>query len=112
MLGRFYQTFDINLIPYLIDHPFNDACNPTKIMDAMGATRPIVATAIPECRLHPELLHVAVDHDSFLASVKAILDQNSDDGLAVQRFELARANTCRLVAARIFEYLEESRRGR
>jgi hypothetical protein len=110
-LGRYYQSFDINLIPYLIGHPFNVACNPTKIMDAMGATRPIVATAIPECRLHPELLHTAADHESFLASVKSILEQNSDDGLAVQRFELARRNTCRIVAGRIFEYLEESRRG-
>lgn len=109
-LGRYYQTFDINLIPYLIGHPFNVACNPTKIMDAMGATRPIVATAIPECRLHPELLHVSEDAESFLASVCSILARSSDDGLANQRFELARNNTCRIVGRRIFEYLEKARR--
>ena len=109
MLGRYYRTFDINLIPYLIGHPFNEACNPTKIMDAMGATRPIVATAIPECRLHPDLLHVADNAEDFLASVKSILDRGSNDGLAIQRFELASQNTCRIVAARIFEYLEASR---
>jgi glycosyltransferase involved in cell wall biosynthesis len=109
ILGRFYQTFDINLIPYRMDHPFNIVCNPTKIMDAMGATRPIVATAIPECRLYPRLLHVAGDADSFLAAVKSILEHGSDDGLAERRFELARKNTCRIISGRIFESLDESR---
>ncbi len=109
MLGRYYQAFDINLIPYLIGHPFNDACNPTKIMDAMGATRPIVATAIPECRLHPELLHVSSDADTFVDSVKSIFERGSDDGLADRRFELASKNTCRHVAARLFDYLTDCR---
>ena len=108
-LGRFYQSFDVNLIPYLIGHPFNDACNPTKIMDAMGATRPIVATAIPECRLHPELLHVSETHEEFLEAVRSILERGSDDGLSTRRHELAKANTCRIVAGRIFEYLDASR---
>ncbi len=57
-IARYYQAFDVCLIPYQIDHPFNRACNPTKIMDAMGSGRPIVATAIPECRLHAERFHV------------------------------------------------------
>ena len=63
------------LIPYRLDHPFNRACNPTKIMDAMGSGRPIVATAIPECRLHAERFHVAEDADEFIAAVREILDR-------------------------------------
>ena len=62
----YYQSFDVCLIPYRIDHPFNRACNPTKIMDAMGSGRPIVATAIPECRLHAERFHVAENDDEFI----------------------------------------------
>ena len=46
-LARYYQSFDVTLIPYQLDHPFNRACNPTKIMDTMGSGRPIVATAHP-----------------------------------------------------------------
>ena len=60
-LAGYYQAFDVTLIPYRMDHPFNRACNPTKIMDAMGSGRPIVATAIPECRLHAERFDVARD---------------------------------------------------
>ena len=69
-LAGYYQAFDVTLIPYRLDHPFNRACNPTKIMDAMGSGRPIVATAIPECRLHAERFHVAEDADGFIAAVR------------------------------------------
>ncbi len=50
-LPRYYQAFDVILIPYAQDNRFNRACSPTKIMDGLGSGRPIVATAIPECRL-------------------------------------------------------------
>ena len=68
-LAAYYQTFDVTLIPYRVDHPFNRACNPTKIMDSMGSGRPIVATAIPECRLHTERFDVADDSDGFIAAI-------------------------------------------
>ena len=68
-LAAYYQAFDVTLIPYRMDHPFNRACNPTKIMDSMGSGRPIVATAIPECRLHAERFDVAENDDEFLAAI-------------------------------------------
>jgi len=43
------------LIPYAQNDRFNRACSPTKIMDGLGSGRPIVATAIPECRLYAYL---------------------------------------------------------
>ena len=41
-LGAYNRAFDVCLIPYRADHPFNRACCPTKIMDYMGSGRPIV----------------------------------------------------------------------
>ncbi len=107
-LARYYQAFDVSLIPYLIDHPFNRACNPTKIMDAMGSGRPVVTSAIPECRLHTERLHVAENADEFVAIVRDILDRNSDDGLAPLRHAYALANTCRKVSERILDLVDQS----
>lgn len=100
-LPAYYQTFDVNLIPYLVDHPFNRACSPTKIMDGMGATRPIVATAVPECRLYPHLFDVAGSNIAFIEAVRSIVDSGSDDGRSALRFEHAAANTCAQVAARV-----------
>jgi len=105
-LARYYQAFDVCLIPYRIDHPFNRACNPTKIMDAMGSGRPIVATAIPECKLHSERFHVVADGVEFTEAVRQILGQDSDDGRAALRHAYAMANTCHGIGERILDLIE------
>ncbi len=70
-------------------------------MDYMVTGRPIVATAVPECRHYRELFHVAEDEGEFIAAVRSILDAGSDDGRAARRHEWARANTCRLAADQV-----------
>jgi teichuronic acid biosynthesis glycosyltransferase TuaH len=105
-LTQYYQAFDVTLIPYRLDHPFNRACSPTKIMDAMGSGRPIVATAIPECRLHAERFHVAEDFGAFLGAVRQILDGGSDDGRAAIRHAYAVANSCRGVGERLLGLID------
>ena len=97
------------MIPYRIDHPFNRACNPTKIMDAMGSGRPIVATALPECSLHAQRFHVVESDDEFTAAVRAILDNHSDDGRAALRHAYALANNCHAMAERILDLIEGGR---
>jgi glycosyltransferase involved in cell wall biosynthesis len=104
-LAQYYQAFDVTLIPYRTNHPFNRACSPTKIMDAMGSGRPIVATAIPECRLHAKRFHVAESAEQFVDSIRTILEQNSDDGRSALRHEYAIANTCHRVSERILELM-------
>ena len=86
-IHAYNRAFDVCLIPYEVEHPFNRACSPTKIMDYMGSGRPIVSTALPECRLYTHLFHVADDADAFIADVRAILDAGSDDGRAANRYE-------------------------
>jgi teichuronic acid biosynthesis glycosyltransferase TuaH len=108
-IAQYYQAFDVCLIPYRIDHPFNRACNPTKIMDAMGSGRPIVATAIPECRLHAERFHVVESGEEFIAAVRAILDGHSDDGRAGVRHAFALENTCHAMAERILDLIDAGR---
>jgi teichuronic acid biosynthesis glycosyltransferase TuaH len=105
VLTHYYQAFDVTLIPYRVDHPFNRACSPTKIMDAMGSGRPIVATAIPECRLHAERFSVAEDTGEFLAAVRQVLDRGSDDGRAALRHAYAVANSCRAVGDRLLDLI-------
>jgi glycosyltransferase involved in cell wall biosynthesis len=106
-IHRYNRAFDICLIPYRVDHPFNRACNPTKIMDYMVTGRPIVATAVPECRHYRELFHVADDEGAFIAAVQSILDAGSDDGRAARRHDWARANTCRRAVDRLIDWLPD-----
>jgi hypothetical protein len=106
-LVLYNRAFDVGLIPYLVDHPFNQACCPTKIMDTMGTGRPIVATALPECRLYGHLFDVAEDQESFVAAVRRIVADGSDDGRAAARHEWARENTCERVAGRLLDWLDQ-----
>ena len=109
-LPRYYQAFDVNLIPYLVDHPFNQACSPTKIMDGMAATRPMVASAIPECRLYGHLMDVVETREAFVEAVGRILNQGSDDGRCEARYDWARANLCGAVVDRLLATLREPER--
>jgi glycosyltransferase involved in cell wall biosynthesis len=67
-VGRFIQRCSITWIPYAIDHPFNVASCPTKIMDGLASGRPVLSTAVPECLLHRPFVHIA--HTSTEAAEK------------------------------------------
>jgi glycosyltransferase involved in cell wall biosynthesis len=104
-LGSYVGSFDACLIPYRADHPFNIACCPTKIMDYMGSGRPIVSTALPECRLYPGLLHLADDHEVFLEALDYIVRSGSDDGRAAVRHAWATEHTCSRMAQTFLDWL-------
>src|SRR4029450_12409365 len=104
-IHRYNRAFDVCLIPYRTDHPFNKVCSPTKIMDYMGSGRPIVSTALPECALYDNLFDVAADGRGFLAAVGAILVGGSDDGRAPERYAWARDHTCGRVVERFLDWL-------
>jgi glycosyltransferase involved in cell wall biosynthesis len=104
-IARYNRAFDVCLIPYRVDHPFNRVCCPTKIMDSMATGRPVVSTALPECLLYSHLFDVAADSGAFLDAVASILAAGSDDGRAADRHAWARAHSCRRVADQFLDWL-------
>ncbi len=106
-IGRYISSFDICIIPYLIDHPFNLAACPTKVMDYMASSRPMISTALPECRLYSDLFDVVDSTSAFVESVRRILRNGSDDGRAHLRWARARANTWERTAAQFLRLFQE-----
>ena len=104
-IGAYNRAFDVVLVPYDVDHPFNKVCSPTKIMDVMGTGRPMVSTAVPECRLYEDLFSVAASSEAFVEAVGTILEAGSDDGRAGSRFDWAREHTCGKVVDRFLEWV-------
>ena len=100
-IGAYNAAFDACLIPYRTDHPFNRVACPTKVMDYMATSRPVVSTALPECQLYTDLFDVAESAPAFAAAVRRIVDQGSDDGRAALRWEAARASTWEHVSGRL-----------
>lgn len=106
LIDSYNRSFDLGLIPYRVDHPFNLACCPTKIMDYMAAGRPVVSTDLPECRLHDRLFDV-VAPSRFAEAVSARLAGGPDDGQASARLDHAREHSCRRVAGRLLDWIGE-----
>lgn len=104
-IGEYIRAFDVCLIPYRPEHPFNVTCCPTKIMDYMATGRPIVSTDLPECRLSSHLFDVAADDAAFERAVRAIVAKGSDDGRAQPRFDWACANSCERQVTRLLDWL-------
>ena len=109
VVDAYNRSFDIGLIPYQADHPFNVACCPTKIMDYMAAGRPVVTTDLPECRLYTEVFDVVAARD-FAATVALRLQRGPDDGRARRRWDLAHAQSCRAVVGRLMDWIDDTRR--
>jgi teichuronic acid biosynthesis glycosyltransferase TuaH len=92
---RFYWSFGMSWIPYDIEHRFNLAACPTKIMDGIAAGRPVLSTALPECKLHPEWISIAENPQEAqmaIASVKAGIGSSEARAKAVAQVEFARGN--------------------
>jgi teichuronic acid biosynthesis glycosyltransferase TuaH len=103
-IDAYNRSFDLALIPYQVDHPFNVACCPTKIMDYMAAGRPVVSTDLPECLLHGHLFDV-VSTEDFPRAVADRIAQGPDDGRAEARLAYARENSCHRVAERLLDWI-------
>lgn len=69
-VARYYWSFSVNWIPYLVDHSFNQAACPTKIMDGIASGRPVISTAIPECCLYPEWINIFDSVESATALIR------------------------------------------
>jgi teichuronic acid biosynthesis glycosyltransferase TuaH len=105
-VARYNAAFDVCLIPYCPDHPFNRVACPTKVMDYMAASRPVVSTPLPECRLYEHLFDIAESPEAFAAAVRKVVDRGSDDGRAPLRWQTARATTWEQTSAALLQTLQ------
>jgi glycosyltransferase involved in cell wall biosynthesis len=66
----YYQRHAVNWIPYDLDHPFNRASCPTKIMDGLASGRSVASTSVPECMAYPQWIDLADDPDDMAEVLK------------------------------------------
>jgi GT2 family glycosyltransferase/glycosyltransferase involved in cell wall biosynthesis len=76
--------FDVCMIPFRVI-PLTEHTNPVKAYEYLSAGKPVVATGLPEVRLMAPMLHVAEDHDAFVAALDEAMAESGDDELAAQR---------------------------
>lgn len=104
---RWYQSFELGWMPYDTRHPFNIACCPTKIFDALAAGRPFVTTAVPECLLYPDKIALL----SSATNAPAVFARTLADWMparAADQLAFARANDWHARAQWLLDQLENT----
>jgi len=110
-VSRYYQSHAVNWIPYNLEHPFNRASCPTKIMDGIASGRPVVSTSVPECRQYPEWITIADDAAALAKALRARAAPDAHDPERARRqVEFARRHTWDRRAETFEELLEVERK--
>lgn len=105
-VAKYYWSFAVNWIPYLVEHPFNRAACPTKIMDGIASGHPILSTDIPECRLYLEWIGIFDSVQDAIALIHERLVSTNHQAYhkSLEQLEFAKQHSWQ-VRARTLEYL-------
>ncbi|MFZ1731201.1 MAG: glycosyltransferase [Bacteroidota bacterium] len=77
-LASHLRGFDVAVIPFL-DNEITRIVNPLKLYEYCAAGLPVVATRTAELAHHAEQLYLAHDGGSFIASIRAALEEDSPE---------------------------------
>ena len=93
-LLKYVAHFDVGIIPR-ISSAFTKAINPKKFYEYLACGKPVVATMMPELERYEKkgILARAPDVDSFVVSLKQMIDCSNDLKLKKKRLELAKENS-------------------
>lgn len=111
-LGGIIKQFDVAIIPYLMDQPFNKFCYPMKVFEYFYFGRPVVSAAIDEFRYPPfknKLVEVAGSWSEWEEKIsKSLRTRLSADKIAKQK-KLAVENSWENKLSMIFNLMFNSR---
>ncbi len=71
-LPSWIQAFDIGLVAYRYDG-HTASVNPLKLLEYLALGQEVVSVQLPELEQHREYVHLARDHDSYLAMLATVL---------------------------------------
>ena len=101
-LISYLAFFDVAVIPFKINN-ITLSTNPIKLFEYLSAARPVVTTAMPECRQYPEVF-VSKTPEDFAKNLDRALQVRNDKDFLARLVEVGRNNSwesrAREVAAR------------
>ena len=100
-------AFDVATIPFVVDD-ITHAVSPLKLFEYMAGGRPIVTTAMHECRKQPQI-HIAESAADWIAQIERALSEGSSPERINELRQAARQHTWRARASAILDHLPAAR---
>ena len=108
-LPRYAYWFDVAVIPFKINE-ITESTSPIKVFEYMALGKPIVTTAMPECRKYRSVL-IGEDGDDFIAKLDLALTLRKDEAyLTLLKME-AKENTWEKKAGVIADLIRQNLAG-
>ncbi len=106
MLPNYLKAFDVCLIPYAADDPFNINCSPLKLYEYLATGKPIVSTNLPSVKEYSEVIQIGRNYSEFEKGIILALTENGK--FQEMRKQIAKDNSWDNRAREIFNILEHS----
>jgi glycosyltransferase involved in cell wall biosynthesis len=107
-LLKYVAHFDVGVIPR-ISSAFTKAINPKKFYEYLACGKPVVSTMMPELERHESegILIRAHDADSFLISLRKMIDSGKNPEYKKKRLNLAKENSWQKRYEKIEKLIQE-----
>lgn len=106
----YLKAFDVCIIPYDADDPFNVNCFPLKLYEYLSTGKPIVSTDLPAVRPFDGLVRIAHDVGDFERHVAEALEEQDED-LRQRRLAVAQENSWERRAEAVSRIIEDTLKG-
>lgn len=91
-MPKYFEAFDVYLIPYNLNDYTLGGCFPVKFHDALSAGLPTVVTNLPSFKPFKDVCYIAEDENDFVKLIKKALDENSPKKVSERR-QVAKKNS-------------------
>ncbi len=98
---------DICIIPFVINE-ITEATSPVKLFEYMAMEKPIVTTALPECKKYKSVFY-SESADEFVANIDAAVKAINDESYKALETQEANQNTWQSKAKNIVDFVNSSR---
>ena len=106
-LINYTKFVDLLTIPFVVNH-ITESTSPVKLFEYMATQKPILTTALPECRKYESAI-VAESHDDYLNKIDDALKLFNDKEYLKTELKEANMNTWESKASEILELVNKER---
>lgn len=105
-LVNYTKNVDLLTIPFLINDITNST-SPVKLFEYMAVKKPIITTAMPECKKYKSVV-IGDNHDDFIKKIESTIELNNDEDYLIQEYNEALENSWDKKANIIIDLLDNN----